>query len=137
MFTIQQIATICANNGFQQFSVTMTNGDKLIIIPCMGYADIKDMNNIEYWLVEGPLPYMGCDTVEKLVTQLNNYEKLVQNANVEKEKLKKFFDEHISGKNADDNTQSFYSDWHKDVFGFRPRHNCFGIPRYNRFGVSE
>ena len=38
--------------------------------------------------------------------------------------ITKYFEEHIKGKKWEDinpDTLDFYSDWHKDVFGFRPR----------------
>lgn len=38
--------------------------------------------------------------------------------------ITKYFEEHIKGKKWEDinpDTWDFYSDWHKDVFGFRPR----------------
>ena len=44
-------------------------------------------------------------------------------------KLKAFYDEHIAGKTwaeIDDDDWSWYSDWHKDVFGYRPRSTVFG-----------
>lgn len=40
------------------------------------------------------------------------------------DKLKKFYDEHIAGKTweqIDPEGWDFYSDFHKDVFGYRPR----------------
>lgn len=36
-----------------------------------------------------------------------------------------FYKKHIEGRSweeIDDETWSFYSDWHKDMYGFRPRH---------------
>ena len=38
--------------------------------------------------------------------------------------ITKYFDEHIKGKSweeIDQNCWDWYSDWHKDVFGYRPR----------------
>ena len=38
-------------------------------------------------------------------------------------KIRKFFAEHIEGRSLwciDDDVWDFYSDWHKDVFGYRP-----------------
>ena len=38
--------------------------------------------------------------------------------------ITKYFEEHIKGKSweeIDQDRWDFYSDWHKDVFGFRPR----------------
>jgi hypothetical protein len=39
-------------------------------------------------------------------------------------KLKEYFEQHIKGKTWDEVNKddfSFYSDWHKEVYGFRPR----------------
>lgn len=40
------------------------------------------------------------------------------------EQFDAFYEKNIKGKNwneIDDETWSFYSDWHKDMFGYRPR----------------
>lgn len=128
MFTKEIITEYCHKFNFKEFQIHMDNGDTLTITPCT-YGPNPTMDTIEYWLVYGPLPWMGANTLDELVNQLNRYETTLAEAAEEKIRLKKFFDEHIDGKNADDDTQSYYSDWHKDVFGFRPRYNCYGIHR--------
>lgn len=43
-------------------------------------------------------------------------------------KIREYFETHIKGKSfADINCEQwqFYSDWHKDVFGFRPRQTMY------------
>lgn len=71
--------------------------------------------------------YEFCDDFTQ--NDYNEYCELrsIQQAEYRKEnepKLKQFFEQHIKGKtweevNKDD--FSFYSDWHKEVYGFRPR----------------
>lgn len=42
----------------------------------------------------------------------------------EREEIKHFFEDKIQGKTweeLDPNLWEYYSDWHKDVFGYRPR----------------
>ena len=42
----------------------------------------------------------------------------------EEPKLQKFYDKHIKGKSFDEidpEDWEFYSDWHKDIFGYRPK----------------
>lgn len=62
---------------------------------------------------------------------LNNRPEMIFNYQEEEEryrrenepKIRKFFAEHLEGKSwyeVDDNLWDFYSDWHKDVFGYRP-----------------
>lgn len=39
--------------------------------------------------------------------------------------FKRFYNEHISGRDweeIDPEAWDYYSDWHKDMYGFRPRH---------------
>lgn len=63
------------------------------------------------------------------MTNFGEWEKLSaieQEEYAEKElpKITKYFEEYIKGKKWEDinpDTWDFYSDWHKDVFGFRPR----------------
>ena len=55
--------------------------------------------------------------------KLNAIEK-EEYAEKELPKITKYFEEYIKGKKWEDinpDIWDFYSDWHKDVFGFRPR----------------
>ena len=75
------------------------------------------MNAIEEELNGGDFSHY--DEWEKLnVIEQEEY------AEKELPEITKYFEENIKGKKWEDinpDTWDFYSDWHKDVFGFRPR----------------
>lgn len=103
--------------------ITMENGDELLIIP-EGYGEIYDyiqqdkFDMIDYWLVEGgQLPYLGESKLDKLCDNLANYTNLVYDNEREKLDCKKYYDEHHNDPDFD---WGYYSDWHKDLFGYRP-----------------
>lgn len=63
---------------------------------------------------------------------LSNYNEWADLCAIEREEYRerelpeitKYFEEHIKGKSWEEINQDcwdWYSDWHKDVFGFRPR----------------
>ena len=129
MFTKEMIKNACEQHAYNEFNVTMSNGDVLTISPCTPWGVQPTIDNVEYWLVYGPLPWLGCDNIDQLLTQLNGYTALLAEADEDKKKLKDFFEKHIQNQRPDDDTLSFYSDWHKDVFGFRPAYGTFGVHR--------
>lgn len=94
------------------------NGDVLRITPC-GYGKVNK-DNVEYFLVEGGLPWMGANTIAELLDQLTNYNQMVHEHEKEKKEIRDYFEEHIKGGNYEPEEWGWYSDWHKDVFGYRP-----------------
>lgn len=130
MFTVENVKEMVINANYDKFTVTMSNGDILTVTPCAQMIDaITDINEIEYYLVDGSsLVWLGGDNLEKIVKQFNDYENQLKEQADEKIKLRKFYQEKIAPKLSDPNWKSyedddfeFYSDWHKDVYGYRPR----------------
>lgn len=114
----QELCNRIVANKFKEITITMKcNGDKVTIIPC-GY-EITSFPDIEYFLVECRLPWAGHRTIEEVAQFLLNYETEIEENEKEKKALKKYYEEH---KNEDRSSWfDFYSDWHKDVYGYRPR----------------
>ena len=71
------------------------------------------------------MPWGGEDTLEKLVKTLNRHEELAAEQEEDKVKIRKYFDKHQKD-GWDEDSWSFYSDWHKDIFGFRPHGKVCG-----------
>lgn len=68
---------------------------------------------------------MGGNRVQELVDEINNHAKLVEDLERERKELREYFD----GGQADGWTQhdwSWYSDWHKDLYGYRPHGRVCG-----------
>lgn len=99
------------NNGTIECTITMkVDNNKVRIVPMQNYG------YGEYWLAYG-FSRDGFETLDELANYIFNYENEKKAHNEEIEKITKYFNEEISKGTGDFN---WYSDWHKDVFGFRP-----------------
>lgn len=116
----------------------------MALIPGMGYIDYEleaqneevyiektfnDTYYVYYCKIERGEYY---NTIEKVAEALCDYNTTVHNIVDEEEryrneeipKLNAYYKKHIEGKTRDEIEPSafdFYSDWHKDVYGYRPR----------------
>lgn len=86
------------------------DNQQIIVNPC-NYTGTP-----EYFLVDG-FESTGFNTIEEVAEYINNYAEHKNRLSSEKEKITKYFNEEISKGKGD---WDWYSDWHKDVFGFRP-----------------
>lgn len=101
-------------------TLTMANGDELELTPC------REFGQLAYILVASPsLPWLGGNASE-VADQLNKYETLVAENEADKLRLANLREKllnpgpDMTGDEWED-TFSFYSDWHKDIYGYRPR----------------
>ena len=92
-------------------------GEKITIIPC-GF-NISSFDDIDYFLVDCSLPWVGGNNIDAVATFIENYETKIKENENEKKKLRAYYNKH---KNDTDNDWfDWYSDWYKDVYGYRPR----------------
>ena len=127
-----------ANNGEANVHVSFSDGtvQTLQLTACMPYGkepdSITDQNSIEYVLSSGACwaAWLGGDgsQLENLLQRIPAARQEWQNQAVA---LKQFYEAHKNDWTGDE-SYDFYSDWHKDVFGYRPRgwnydplHNAF------------
>ena len=121
--TVERMIKEFEFNFWNDTTITCPDGAKATIAPC-GY-NVEKIEDCEYFLIYWDIPWGGEDTVEKLVATLNRHAELVAEQEQDKKKLLDYFTKHQ--KNGwDDDSWSFYSDWHKDVFGYRPHGKVFG-----------
>lgn len=106
-------------NGWEDLTVTCPDGVSVSIHPC-SYVDISKVEDCDYFLVEGDMPWMGGDNLDNVIAELNNHAELVKESNEAKAQLKEYYEKH-EREGWDEESYSFYSDWHKDLYGFRPR----------------
>ena len=99
------------NNFTKPCTIKMkVDNQEIIITPC------NYIGTPEYFLVSS-FESTGFDTIEKVAEYINNYEKHKSRHEKEISKITEYFNEEISKGKGD---WDWYSDWHKDVFGFRP-----------------
>ena len=106
-------------NGTNEINLTVkATGDKVKITLC-GMADIKSVNDVEFFLVECRFPWSSSSKIEDIAKLLNNWQANIDEEDSEKQKLRKYYEEKYGTEKFD---YGWFSDWHKDVYGFRP-HN--------------
>lgn len=124
---ITRLRTALTASNWNEIRFQMDNGDTLTISPC-GYAPVLNEQNTEYYLISSDkTPNLGGETLEIIARQLANYEQHLQEQAAEKTKLRAYFDRYIATGKYDDEIWSFYSDWHKDVYGYRPHGIVCGV----------
>ena len=123
--TNNTVKTMIEENGFQKTRITCPDGTEAIVSPCFYGSEISDVEQCEYFLIDWDMPWGGESTLEALVNTLNNHAELLKAQEESKSELVKFFD-HYQQNGWDSDAFSTFSDWHKDVFGFRPRCTAFG-----------
>lgn len=123
--TVTGVWNALEDNGFGETPIYCPDGTLVWVTPCSS-VEISSIEDCEYFLCEGDLPYMGNSKLDKLVDSLNRHAELVAEAEAEKIKLRKFFERHEQD-GWDDDSWSWYSDWHKDVYGFRPHGRVCGV----------
>lgn len=126
MFTIEKTTLTlkkkieeAIKNGTNEINLTVkATGDKVKIILC-SMADIKSIDDVEYFMMECRFPWAGSSKIEDIADLLNNWQARIDDENDDKLKLRKYYEENYGTEKFDDD---WFSDWHKDVYGFRP-HN--------------
>lgn len=117
--------------NWDEITITLKNsGHVLTIIPSAMQIEITELSDVEWFLVYGsPLTDLGGSSLERLAQDLIDYDQKLIELDGDKAKLLDFYNKHVNIPDPDDSARDTYSDWHKDVFGFRPG-KTFGQPRY-------
>lgn len=118
--TAADVIHMCNSAQWTQFRIDLPSGNRVYIRPCNMGPDAPSAENVEYFLVDGALPWGGESTPETLAAALNRYEDDIREMERDRERLSAYYEEHIRGKNPDPARLDFYSDWYKDLYGRRP-----------------
>jgi len=124
MLTETCVLNAFKENNFEDTTFICPDGAEAVVAPCCYYGE-KSIENCEYFLIYWDMPWGGEDTLEKLVKTLNRHEELAAEQEEDKIKIRKYFDKH-QANGWDDESWSFYSDWHKDIYGYRPHGRVCG-----------
>lgn len=119
MITREALISRWTENGWEDLSVTCPDGVTVNIHPC-SYGDIRKIEDCDYFLVDGDMPYMGGDNLDRVIDELNRHAELVEESNKAKAQLQAFYDDH-ERNGWDEESYSEYSDWYKSWYGYRPR----------------
>ena len=112
-------------NFWGETIVKCPDGAMATVTPC-GYGEINGIEDCDYFLVSWDIPWGGQDTIERLVAELNKHKELKEELDKDREQIRQYFNDHEkSGWDSD--SWSFYSDWHKDLYGYRPHGRVCGV----------
>lgn len=111
------LTEIFEKNGFEK-ALVETNKGSCYITPCCYCDKPTKIEDVEYFLVDGPLPWLGGSNFEKVCEDIANISDLVNEQTKEKQELNNYFDKYYGTDSFD---YDWYSDWHKDIYGYRPR----------------
>lgn len=124
----KMIKNTIACNGFARTVVTTPEGRKVSIKPC-AYGDIEAFEDAEFYLIDvygTDVPFYGSNTIDEVIDTLVNVERIIADIESEREECREYFEEH-EADGWDSESAEFYSDWHKDLFGYRPHGHIFGV----------
>ena len=117
-------------SNWERITINMKNsGHKITIIPeSQLYIKPENLSQIEWFLVQGSPTHIGGPSLDVLVNDLLRYDRLLIDLENDKKELKAFFDKNLAEEKNNPDFKTYeseafgiYSDWHKDLFGFRPR----------------
>ena len=115
--TVDTVVHLLARNRWRETKIVCPDGARATVTPC-GW-EIHSVADCEYFLIYWDLPWGGEQTIEKLVKTLNRHAELKAELDEDRAKIRAFFDEHMRDGWCDDDWD-FYSDWHKELYGYRP-----------------
>lgn len=124
------VADQIIKSGFaKEQKISLPNGSKLGIMLC-SYGEINDLSDIDYYMTDNE-SIDSDESLYRIAENIVNEEKTKELIKESKEKLFSFYQDEdieylmqrpydlLSEKEID--TLSFFSDWHKDTYGYRPR----------------
>lgn len=127
--TVDTVCHLLARNRWAKTKIVCPDGARAVVTPCgygpNGYGDIHSVSDCEFFLIDWDFSWSGEYNVEALVKTLNRHAELKAEHEDSKAKLRKFFDDHNASGWSDDDWDC-YSDWHKDVYGYRPHGRVCG-----------
>ncbi len=131
MMTKEQfISKFNQNPDQKELIVTVLNGYDQVIIKPVSYAfEINSIKDVDFYLAYSSLLDLSCDNLDNLIDSINHYE---DRLNKWKKDVISCFVYFKTNNMYDDRYYSFYSDWHKDLFGARPSRDHFNMDRNGR-----
>ena len=127
MLTTDMLAAMLTRANFDEFDVVCPDGAKATIQPMSDKPVAACLNDVTfyfiYWdisqYIGSAMGHDGESALADLCKILNQHEALAGQKTSEEARIRAYFDEHQANGWTDDDLD-WYSDWHKDVFGFRP-----------------
>lgn len=121
MKALKALVDACVADGSNEFTVTIkSTGDKLYFTVMDGVYNFHKENPY-YYLVECRFPWFGGEDLESIAKDINRWDELIAEDEADKRKLAEYKRQHCHNGKWEGDSFDFYSDWHKDLYGYRPR----------------
>lgn len=119
MTTIETLRFIFNNNGWSEIDYPAA-GHTVHITPCY-YVSNPSEEQIEYFLMScSAINLCGGETLDYVASVIDGFANLLDEDTTKKSHIRKFFETHIQSGVYTEEEWSFYSDWHKSLYGYRP-----------------
>lgn len=127
--TYSQIKTQIEESGYaKEQEILLNSGEKIYLSLC-SYGKIESLDDVDFFLTG--CGFVSSESLYTIACNIVNEDKTREFMKEDKERLFSFYqDEDIEYlmqspydllSEKDKDTLSFFSDWHKDVYGYRPR----------------
>ena len=124
-YNADMLEAIFSANNWGDTEIICPDGTPVLVTPCT-YGEVASRDDVDYYLVYADIPWMGCDSLEKLAKELNEHADALKKQEASRARLLEYFKEH-EASGWDDDSWGFYSDWHKDEYGYRPHGHVCGV----------
>lgn len=131
MYTKESVWEKLKANEYKAVRFELPDGSYMTITPLFAYgANEKTLDACEWFFVaaEPPIAYLDDSDLDRIVEVMNNIASVRENDRLEKQQLKEYFLKYQKDGWTSEAYQT-YSDWHKDLFAFRPNGYTYGVAR--------
>lgn len=130
MLTRNDIIRLLKAADFEEIEITCPDGAICMARPVNDMCEKpENAQDIEVFFLDWDLcrsdehrmamAWNGQNAIDILLDKCNRHTELMAEARSEEARLQAYFDDHQANGWTDDDL-SWYSDWHKDVYGYRP-----------------
>lgn len=126
--TKEYIANKLAENNWNTTEIKLADGSSVCITPCCSgpRSLIRTIDDCEFFLVDSDITCLSDDNIDTIAENLTNITQLRAEDDKEKTRLHRYFEEHEEN-GWDSDSWGWYSDWHKDLYGYRPHGRVCGV----------
>lgn len=128
--TLEYIKNAIKDNNFGTTRFKDEDTGAVVVVEPCSYADtITDFNQVDFYsmccnMVDG---MCGSSDINSVAKTIQNIAAEIQDNEKDKVELREYYEKYLTPEKRAENEKvwqdhyDFYSDWHKDVYGYRPR----------------
>lgn len=119
---VKKLKSLFTQSNWSKINYTLEDDTVLTIEPC-SYAPTVNADTVEFFMVSGTDWAGECDanTIDQLAERIIKSKKIAADYEEDKQKFYDYYNKYIKDNGGTEEQWEFYSDWHKDIYGYRPR----------------